>query len=47
MVWCDGNSHHPIVREVQEREEADEEEPKELPHRPFEADHGVHYQCII
>jgi len=41
VVWCDGNSHHTIICEVQEREEADKEEPKELLHFPFKAHHGI------
>ena len=41
VVWCNGNSHHAIVCEVQEREEADKEEPKELLHFPFKVHHGI------
>jgi len=44
MVWCDGNSHHSMVSEVQEGEEADEDEPKELFCRPLKTHHSIHYE---
>ena len=47
VVWCDGHSHHSIICEVQEREEADKEEPKELLHFPFKAHHCIHYEWVI
>lgn len=47
MVWCDGNSHHPVVCEVQEGKEAHKEEPEELFHFPFKAHHGIHYERVI
>ena len=42
MVWCDGNSHHSVVCEVEKGEEADEEEPEEFSRCPVEAHQGIH-----
>lgn len=47
LIRGDGDSHHPVVCEVEEGEEWDEEEPKELHHGPFETHHCVCNQRII
>lgn len=47
VVRRDGNSHHSIVCEVQEREEADKEEPEELFCFPFKTQHSIHYKRVI
>ena len=41
MIWGDRYSHHSIEGEVKEREEVDDEEPKELCRCPLEAQHSV------
>jgi len=48
MVRGKCDCHHPIVCEVEEREEHDEYVPKELGHTPLQIDHGkcdqwIHY----
>lgn len=47
MVWCESNSHHSVVCEVQEGEERDKVEPEELGCGPLEADHSVHNNRIV
>lgn len=47
VVWCDGDSHHSIICEVEEGEEGDKEEPEELCCCPFEAYHGVNDECVV
>lgn len=47
MVWCDGNSHHPIVSEVEEGEEGHKVEPEEFGCRPFKAHHSIHNECVV
>lgn len=47
MVWCNGDSHHTIVCEVEKREEVDEVEPEELWSCPLKANHGVHNKSIV
>jgi len=37
VVRCNGDSHHAIIGEVEEGEESNEEEPKELGCCPLEA----------
>jgi hypothetical protein len=46
MVGCDGNSHHPIVCEVEECAKHGEEKPQALGSLPLKPNHGVHYEAI-